>query len=524
MSKKNLLLVLVAEQGYIHDVEGNEDFIYGNEELFSSISKTYLPLLRLFGRLEKEGIPFELGLVLSAPLCTLLADPQIQKQYIDWLDKCIEFGEAELVRNRDDADILENVKSCLAGLQKDKIDFIETYSQDLIAAFKHFSDAGYLELIPTAATYAYLPHYADLKEVINAQIETGLHAHRIFFGTTGDGFFLPYQGWARGFDRTLRDYGINYTILDARSLLFAEKPSNTGIFSPVRTISSLVLFGSDYTTPRDIAGEQGFMTKPAYRSEQRDAGYELEMQELTSFLGSTRARLQTGYKYWANKGIYKEDAARIQARQDALAFYTAKREKLSAAEQELEGRDCTLLCTIPAELIGNSWHEGVWWLEELIRIVANRKELTLSLCREHLQNQFSLTKIEPYPCSAEGTGYAETLLNNSNNWMMAYVRKASERMIDLTERFPAETGIKARLLNLGAREVLLAQSSDWPKMINDGQIPEYAKGEFKSNILNFTAVFDSLASNTVSTEWLCTMEKQDSIFPWMNYKVFSKKK
>ncbi len=524
MSKKNLLLVLVAEQGYIHRMDENEDFIYGNEELFVSISNTYIPLLKLFALLEEEEIPFKLGLVLSAPLCTLLADPQIQKQYIDWLDKCIAFGERELLRNSGNPEILRNVQSCLDKFKNDRHDFIESYGQDLIASFRHFAESGYLELIPTAATYAYLPHYADLKEAINAQIETGLHAHRTFFGTAGDGFFLPYLGWAKGLDKVLRSYNINYTILDTRSLLFAEKPCDTGIFTPVRTSSSLVLFGSDYTTPRDITGEHGFMANPVYRSEQRDAGYELELEDLSVFLGGTTTRLQTGYKYWANKGVYNADAAREQARQDALAFYEAKLEKLSAAEGELGGKDCTLLCTIPAGLLGNSWHEGLWWLEELIRLIAGKKELTLSLCAEHLQNQFSLTKIEPYPCSAEGTGYAETLLNNSNNWMMAYVRKASERMIDLTERFPAETGIKARLLNLGAREVLLAQSSDWPKMINDGQIPEYVKSEFKSNILNFTAVFDSLASNTVSTEWLCNMEKQDSIFPWMNYKVFSKKK
>ena len=108
--------------------------------------------------------------------------------------------------------------------------------------------------------------------------------------------------------------------------------------------------------------------------------------------------------------------------------------------------------------------------------------------------------------------------------MVRYVRKASERMIDLTERFPSETGLKARLLNLGAKEVLLAQGSDWPKMIQEGQLPDFAREQFKKNILAFTTVFDSLASNTVSTEWLTELEKEHPLFSWLNYRIFSRKK
>ena len=72
--------------------------------------------------------------------------------------------------------------------------------------------------------------------------------------------------------------------------------------------------------------------------------------------------------------------------------------------------------------------------------------------------------------------------------------------------------------------MLLAQSDNWQKMVYDGNMPEYAKEAFTRNIKNFNLVFESLASSTVSTEWLCNLEKQDCIFPWLSYKVFSKKK
>ena len=106
---------------------------------------------------------------------------------------------------------------------------------------------------------------------------------------------------------------------------------------------------------------------------------------------------------------------------------------------------------------------------------------------------------------------------------MRYVKKASERIIDLADRFPNDTGLKTRLLNLGAKELLMAQSTGLIKMLNDCENPEFAERRFKESINAFTVVFDSLGSNTVSTEWLTTLEMRDSIFPWMNYKVFAKK-
>ena len=139
-------------------------------------------------------------------------------------------------------------------------------------------------------------------------------------------------------------------------------------------------------------------------------------------------------------------------------------------------------------------------------------------------NIFSLQKITPYPGAAQGNSYGEDLLDSSNDWMIRYTRKMSERMVDLSDRFPNETGLKVRLLNLGARELMLAESGEWSKMIHDGDFPEYAAKRFKESIKAFMIVFDALGSNTVSTEWLTKLEKEHLIFPWMNFRMFSPKK
>ncbi|MBQ2481302.1 MAG: hypothetical protein II516_08655, partial [Treponema sp.] len=191
MSDKKLIIVIAAEQGYIRNQKTDEGFSAQNDILFGAITDTYIPLLNLFTKLSAENIPFKLGLVLSPVLCTLLSDEVVQEQYINYLDRRIALGDVELERNKNDPAVLDQVRSCLARLQKTRVDFTDRYQKNLVAAFKEFAQKEYVELIATAATYAYLPHYADLKEALNAQVDTGIRAQKNFFEESGDGFYLP---------------------------------------------------------------------------------------------------------------------------------------------------------------------------------------------------------------------------------------------------------------------------------------------------------------------------------------------
>lgn len=526
---KNLVLIVEANQPYIRNIDENLDFSEQNDILFSAITNSYLPFLNMLARLSSESFDFKLGLVISSPLCSLLTDSAIQRQYVDYLDKIINLGKSELERNRGTKFETLSQKYLNDAIQA-KIDFTETYEYDLIKAFKLFAKKGILEIIPTAATYAYLPFYSHIPEVLKAQIETGLYSQKYYFGDMGEGFMLPYCGFSKPLDKILRSYGINYTILDAKSLLFCEKYQETGIFSPVRCNNSLVLFACDPNTSKEIYGEDGFCKNEIYRSQNHDIGFELNSQDLGDFLESSAKRVQTIYKYFAlgddeeSCEIYDFEKASEQSKKDAQTFYESKFAQLSKVQEMMSGKSPCLVCTIPLQVLGQSWYEGILWLENLIRIACEKNDLALVSCNSLLENQFSLPKIEPYPCSSNGFGYGEDLLDNSNSWMFRYVQKASNRMVYLAEKFPNETSLKARLLNLGAKELLLAQSGEWPMMIHDQKIPDFVSEQFKNEILNFTRVFDALASNTVSTEWLTSLEKKDVIFPWMNYRIFSPKK
>lgn len=526
MSKKNIVITLVAHQGYFCPTSIQELSHPEIELLFSGISDTYIPLLNMFETLDLEHIPFKLSLVMTPPLCTLLADYTVQEMYVNWLDKLILLGENQINSLNKTDEMYPLVEAELNRVKKCKEDFVAVYKCDLLAAFRYYADRGSIELLATAATAAFLPHYIDLPEAINAQIDAGLHSHRQFFGLVPDGFWLPAMGYTSGLEEIIKSYGYTYTILDSHGLLFANPVPRNGIFSPAVCQNGLWVFGHDYTAEDSVIGAGGFMHKDVYRNQNRDFAFEATDQQLAGFLTESGVRLPSGYKYWTrgdDNKLYDRDAALLQVKEDAETFVRKYEEKLNKASQALETDDISIVCAFYAKDFGQTWHEGMSWLEQVIRLVATSSDMELVQCCDFLDYKKDLQEINPFMSAATGTGYGENFLDTKNDWMLQYARKACQRMNQLADLFPEDTGLKARALNMAAREVLLAQSLDWPKMLSEGLFPEYAEAQFKKNVQSFITVFDSLGANTISTEWLTKLEQEHPLFPWMNYRIFSKK-
>ncbi|MBO4532103.1 MAG: DUF1957 domain-containing protein [Treponema sp.] len=530
--EKKLVLIIKTYQDFIRTADANT--VLHNRarlnSLFDAVSDSYLPLLNMLGRLEAENTVYKLGLVVPPVLCAMLENPKIQELYVEYLDKRIALGKKETTRNKNAPEaqqLAKNISEKYAALKKD---FVETYKSNIIAAFAEFQKKGLVEILGTCATDIFMPHYAGLEEAISAQVEMGLQSYKKSFGDIPDGFFLPEFGYTPGIEKIIRAYGYSYTILHARSMLLTDELPVNGIFYPVRIETSLVSFTADPELEEALTGEEGYGQNSVYRNENRDIGFELELKKLTPVLEENSVRFPTGYKYWKKDFSeeadvsYEPELAAQQAQTDALDFVQKRSECLEkAAECSKDVEYVTSVCCIDDNATRKQWSEYLLWVEAVIKN-AGKAGLTLSFCRDMVENQFNLQKIQPYYSSGAGEGYGENLLSSKNCWMMRYVRKATERMIDLAERFPSDTGLKTRLLNIGSVELLLAQSSSLAKMIEEDDSADFAEERFKLSINAFTSVFDSLGSNTVSTEWLTCLESQDNLFDWVNYKIFSKKK
>lgn len=523
---KNVVFIIKASQDFIrHTAEDAKLNAPVLNSLFENITDIYIPLLNMLETVKLKE-KSKISMVLPPVLCNLLSDEDIKKLYVEYLDKRLDLGKKENTRNKGNEAVTKIVKAEIERIQNTKTDFIEKYNSNLIGAFADNVKKGKLELLATCATDLFVPHYADTKEIISAQIECGLNAYRQYFGETPEGFWIPELGYYPGLENLIKAYGFSYTVLDARSVLLAEKMPSKGIFYPVRTENSLAIFASDPQIEEMIFGEEGYCSDEVYCNSNRDIGFDLTMKQLSTFMDPESVRYSTGFKYFnkdeSDESFYDYQKACEKVEEDASDFAKYLTNKLNAAEKVAGDVDfVNLFCCLDARTMKSNWCESVLWLKKVLE-KCDAAGLNVTGGNTLLENQYSLEKVEPY-YSAKGDGYGEEFLTAQSSWMMRYVKKASERIIDLADRFPNDTGLKTRLLNLGAKELLMAQSTGLIKMLNDCENPEFAERRFKESINAFTVVFDSLGSNTVSTEWLTTLEMRDSIFPWMNYKVFAKK-
>jgi len=199
--------------------------------------------------------------------------------------------------------------------------------------------------------------------------------------------------------------------------------------------------------------------------------------------------------------------------------------RLEEAAKHMEEAPLSLYAN-NAGFFGNLWHEGFQFIETLFRLAHEHKDLKFICPSEYIFKQdFSKIQVVSPEFSSSGVnGYAETWLDVSNDWIYRHLARSMERMTELAERFPDDTGLKERALNQAAREILLAQSSDWSSLLFRQDSTEYAADQVQNALRNFTTIYEALGSNYISTEWLTTLERKHNIFPNINYRVFRRKK
>ena len=76
-----------------------------------------------------------------------------------------------------------------------------------------------------------------------------------------------------------------------------------------------------------------------------------------------------------------------------------------------------------------------------------------------------------------------------------------------------------RALKQAARELLLAQSSDWAFIMKTGTVVQYAVKRTKDHILRFTRLYNDIKANRIDEAWLADIEWKDNIFPEIDYRV-----
>jgi 1,4-alpha-glucan branching enzyme len=515
------MLLLHAHLPYVRHPE-HEYFLEENW-FFEAVLETYLPLLGMLHRLLDDGVDFRLTLSLSPTLLEMLGDRLLGERLERHIQRLLELTEKEMKRTKRFAP--------LARMYNERIKTVETlyknsYKRDLPSAFRALSGTGKIEFITTCATHAYLPNLAPYPEAVQAQVELGRESHRRHFGRQPGGLWLPECGYYQGLDSILSGAGVGFFFLEAHGLLHARPRPRYGVFAPVRSPSGVVAFAREAEAARLVwSAEAGYPGDPDYRDFHRDIGFDLPLEYIRPYIHPDGIRVPTGIKYHrvtgktGRKKPYARTRAVRKAKAHALDF--ASRFRRQAGDLRRKYRFAPLVVApYDAELFGHWWYEGIEWLEFLLRTLEPGETVTPS---EYLDEGHALQEADPSPSSWGDRGYGTTWLNESTDWAVMEMHRACEAMAGLLKKLPrAPSPLLERATNQALRELLLAQSSDWPFLIHTETSADYARKRLIEHLEDFNRLYGMITGSRVDEAWLSSLEDSHRLFPWLDYRVYNR--
>ena len=530
MTSKNVISILLnCHLPYIN----HADTAFHRDEmpLFQSISDTYIPFLQMLDRLDADRLPFRVSIVLSSTLAAMLTNQNLIDKYLRYVDKQIAFGETELERtkNKHNKALWKLARYYLDSIIEKKIVFTERYEKNIVHVFNYYREKGRMEILATMAAHNFIPFYINYPEAIQAQIEASLSEYKRHIGENPAGFWLPELGYAKGIDKFLRAYNLSYTIIDSHTAFLADPPADTGSFYPLRAPAGTLLLVRDYYAHKEIQGAPDVLSREAaYCDYFEDISYKLDSDSIKDFFDVDGIRCPSGYRYLKvedKDNVYNVAAANQLAKKQARQFLRRRITALTKAHALIK-KEPVSLCSWDADFLGRFWQEGFVFLETVIRQGIENDSIVFSTPSEYLcrQNSPEFQTISPDFSSAGINGYGESFLDKSNDWIYRHIFHAIERMIELAQRFNDDSGLLHRALNQAAREVLLAQTSDFARFKRTGPEGDTVWDEeaLITHLRNFTTLYESLGGDYLSTKLLTHFENSNKIFPNINYRSFRK--
>lgn len=517
-------LVLHAHLPYVRHPETAQCL----EELWlmEAITETYLPLIEMMRGLLRDRVPFRLTMSITPTLAWMLSDEYLQGKYAAHIDKLCELAEKEVQRTRQQPKVQE-----VAGLYLKQFlrarQLFEECRHRLLDCFIELMGTGSLEIMASAATHGYLPLLFVNPKAVEAQIALGIETYRHFFGNDPKGFWLPECGFVPGIDDILTQYGIKYVILDSHGILHAEPRPRYSVFAPVYTPAGLAAFGRDWESSKQVwSAWEGYPGDYVYRDFYRDIGFDLDYEYIKPYL-IDGIRGFTGIKYHRITGrgdykeIYEPQAASQRAADHAGNFMFNRELQIKYLAEKMD-RQPLVVAPYDAELFGHWWYEGPQWLDYLFRKSAYDQRVFKMVTPGEYLEKYPVNQIcMPSESSWGNGGYHEVWLDSSNDWIYRHLHKAADRMVYLANRCQGAVGMMERALNQAARELLLAQASDWAFIMKTGTMVEYARRRTQQHLINFHELYHQIIENRIDPEFLKMLEDRNNIFPTLDFRIYA---
>jgi 1,4-alpha-glucan branching enzyme len=498
---------------------------HGEEWVHEAILGTYLPLLGLLHDLRGAGVPYQITVGLTPTLIEQLADHDIDTRFIEYCDDQIQRADTDVRRFDGDGNAERaSLARFYAGLYRAHRDaYVRRFGRDLVGAFASLAQSGHVEILTSGATHGYLP-LLDAASV-NAQLAVGARTTRRLLGVEPRGIWLPECAYAPGLEDILETHGLTHFFTDAALLggerlvaeghVFQRDRSGSGLDAPlvssadadtlqpylVRESNVVAIARHDKVSGQVWSAMMGYPGEPAYREFHRKDD-------------------RSGLRYWrvtdtktglGAKEQYSPGTASERVRGHAVHFVGLVRDAL-ALHRKKRGTNGLLTVTFDSELFGHWWFEGVDWLGHVLRELAAGGPPPLSVA-EYLRRSPATERIDLVEGSWGKNNDHSTWSNERNTWMWNDLARMAREMQALRASPPMDP-LRERGARQATRELLLAQSSDWPFLVTTGQAADYAVERFRSHSLRFRRSMEIARGGTIADEIeLRSLERADNPFP-----------
>jgi 1,4-alpha-glucan branching enzyme len=530
---------------------------HGEEWLHEAASETYIPLLNALYDLKQNGIPFKLTVGLTPVLVEQLADELV-------IEHLVEFIRDKITRAQTDAKRFEKTGDghllYLSHFYLDRYRWLlETFNErlngNIVAAFKELQNAGYIEVVTSAATHAYLP-LLEQDSSIYAQLLVGRQSYKRNFGVDPTSVWLPECGYRPSYflggkDRIVRPGIESFLSKLGMNCFFAETHTIEG-GEPVGKAKEEVM-GPYGNIPKRYVVPLADYTEPTHRT--TFLPYWVQTPEVAVIGRNNRTSMQvwsaewgypgdfnyrefhkkdgsSGFQYWkvtgakmdlAYKEYYDPYWAMQKVSEHSLHYARLVEDLLTSYYQET-GKFGIVAAAYDTELFGHWWFEGIEWLKQVMQHLSQSELVELTTAREFVGGH-PPQDILALPESSWGMGGGHfTWMNADTNWMWPIIREAEMKMEDLVLKYPEAQGVLKEVLNQSARELVLLQSSDWPFLITTGQASAYATNRFLEHVDRFTQLANIAESGQVgkvAEEFSHQLFEKDKVFVDIDYRCFA---
>lgn len=517
---------------------------HGSDWLCEAALDTYLPLIEELQTLRRDGVPAPVTLGVTPILANQLAHPDFVSELEHLLGerlKACSKAEPELNKTGEQASVP------LVRYWRERMERLRNLFRhvdgDLLSVLRQLSEQGQLEIIGSAATHGYLPLLA-CEESLRLQLHVGFSEHRRLFGRSPRGCWLPecaYRpsdvkpGFA-GIEQYLGEVGFEFFFVDSH-LAAAGAPlggyhdvplgverfdaERHDVLTTKRTVAQRSPYWAYHVSPGGPRDVRAFVRDPRSSMQvwSRDHGYPGDGW----YLEFHKIRWPGGLKLWrvtgprtdlGDKLSYDPDMAAGRASEHGRHFVSLLE---SIAADQRDAGD-VIVAPFDTELFGHWWFEGVSFLGHVYRALASNSAVHPVTASGHTDAGMPSPGIRLAEGSWGANGDHSMWLNEGTRWTWERLHPLEERFWRLVPAALASEQTRP-VLAQAARELLLAQSSDWQFIISTGAVVDYAEERFELHCADTDELLDALEPSASAEDVTHArsraeeLEKRDDVFP-----------